>query len=277
MASDITKKGKQIGVVKDLERPWSLTVDSEGYIYVIESEKDCITKCTRAGEKITSFGERGVKKGQFMSPLGVAITKNEQHILIVDQLRLQVFDLNGKFVKCTSTRNLALKKGFAVAVHPITNQIYIADGENHIIAVANEDMKLEFTFGKCGSKEGELNKPRDIAINSQGMVYVADYNNDRICKFTSTGEYICSLGEAGTDTASVLDRPSSIGIDTNDNVYITEMINGRIIIYDSNDKYLHAFGKCGSGEGQYSGPQGICIVADDIYISDTYNNRIVIV
>ena len=39
-----------------------------------------------------------------------------------------------------------------------------------------------------GHKPGELNDPRGIAIDQDGMVYVSDYGNHRIQKFTSEGD-----------------------------------------------------------------------------------------
>lgn len=272
----IVKKGKQIGQVKELERPWGVTCEGS-YIFVIESEKHCVTKCNKDGNKLMSFGEEGGKQGQMMSPLGIAISADKKHILVVDQLRLQKFTLNGEFVGSASNRKLSFDRPFGIAVHPTSGQIYIADANKHIIIVTNDDLSLSHVFGNKGSNNGELNKPRDVAINSNGIVYVVDYNNDRVCKFTSNGEYISSLGEPQSGTFQ-LDRPSSIGVDAQDNIYVTEMINGRVIVYDSDDKHVHTFGKCGSGLGEYSGPQGICIdEVNDIIISDTYNNRIIVI
>uniref|UniRef100_A0A1X7TY24 6-bladed beta-propeller n=1 Tax=Amphimedon queenslandica TaxID=400682 RepID=A0A1X7TY24_AMPQE len=39
-----------------------------------------------------------------------------------------------------------------------------------------------------GSANGQFQYPRDIAINSQGLVYVADANNHRIQKFSPDGK-----------------------------------------------------------------------------------------
>ena len=151
-----------------------------------------------------------------------------------------------------------------IAVNKTDGRIYIADAEKHCIIVASPTLTLLQTFGTKGSEEGQLNKPRGIAIDSTGRVFVVDANNDRVCIFSHDGKYISSLeGE--------LDRPSAIAIDNHDFVYVTEMVNGRVFVYDKDGSFVHKFGRCGSKEGEYSGPQGIAIDDNgDIIISDTY-------
>ena len=271
----ILKRGKQIGVVKDLERPWGLTMNNN-HIVVTESDKECVTICNKEGDKVLTFGSRGGKQGEFMSPLAVAITK-DNHIVVADKLRVQKFTLTGEFVKSISSRKLSYDSPFAMSVHPSTGDIYIVDSEKHNVLVITEDLVFVRTFGTKGSEAGQFNKPRNIAINNQGIVYVVDYNNDRVCKFTSDGEYLASLGTPGCG-AGEIDRPSAVAVDADDFVYVTEMVNGRVFVFDSKDTFVHCFGKCGSGEGQFSAPQGIVVDSQgDIIVSDTYNNRIVIV
>ena len=48
-----------------------------------------------------------------------------------------------------------------------------------------------FKFGSFGSKEGQFNNPRQIAVDKDiKYVYVADSKNNRIQKFDSSGKFI---------------------------------------------------------------------------------------
>jgi NHL repeat len=40
-------------------------------------------------------------------------------------------------------------------------------------------------WGSEGEGDGQLSKPESSIVDSQGNVYVADYGNDRIQKFTN--------------------------------------------------------------------------------------------
>ena len=70
----------------------------------------------------------------------------------------------------------------------------------------NPDLTFSHSFGKEGSANGLFKSPRDIAIDSQGLVYVADslhagtglvYVNEehinRVSVFTSDGVFVNSF------------------------------------------------------------------------------------
>ena len=49
--------------------------------------------------------------------------------------------------------------------------------------VASDGMFV-IKWGTEGAGDGQFNMPRGVAVASDGSVYVADRNNDRIQKFT---------------------------------------------------------------------------------------------
>ena len=77
-----------------------------------------------------------------------------------------------------------------IAISSITGQVYIADWLNHCIQVLNPDLNFSHSFGKEGSANGLFKSPCDIAIDSQGLVYVADSGNDCIQVYSKWKVYI---------------------------------------------------------------------------------------
>ncbi|MEM2760711.1 MAG: hypothetical protein QXW73_07990, partial [Nitrososphaerales archaeon] len=53
-------------------------------------------------------------------------------------------------------------------------------------------------WGSFGSADGQFRAPSGVAVDSSGNVYVADTNNNRIQKFTSTGTFLTKWGSSGT-------------------------------------------------------------------------------
>jgi len=53
-------------------------------------------------------------------------------------------------------------------------------------------------WGLPGTGNGQFKWPCGIAIDTNGNVYVADTNNNRIQEFTSTGTYVTQWGNGGT-------------------------------------------------------------------------------
>jgi DNA-binding beta-propeller fold protein YncE len=61
-------------------------------------------------------------------------------------------------------------------------------------------------------------------------VYVADWNNDRIQKFTGDGTFITKWGSEGWGYGK-FHGPSSIAIDSSGNVYVADWGNNRIQVF----------------------------------------------
>ena len=64
-----------------------------------------------------------------------------------------------------------------------------------IVHGLNSDLSYSRFFGRKGSRPGELNFPRGLAIDSDGMVYIADRDNNQVQKFTPEGEVLAVLSK----------------------------------------------------------------------------------
>lgn len=58
------------------------------------------------------------------------------------------------------------------------------------------------------------------------------------------------------------------------NIYISDNTNNRIIVLDAAGNLLFTFGTPGGGFGQFNGPWGLTIVANDLYVVEHGGNRI---
>ena len=129
------------------------------------------------------------------------------------------------------------------------------------------------TFGEYGNREGEFNYPVGIAIDKNGNLYITDWENDRIQKFSSEGRLLKVI--PGKDSELKIDGPVGIVLDQNENIIVVEQFNNRVHKISPEGKSLNLIGKEGSGPGEFLNPRGIAIDKDDnIYVVDTGNNRI---
>jgi DNA-binding beta-propeller fold protein YncE len=58
-------------------------------------------------------------------------------------------------------------------------------------------------------------------------VYVADWRNDRIQKFTPDGQFVARFGESGQG-AGQFNRPSSVAVDSEGYIYVADWGNERV-------------------------------------------------
>jgi DNA-binding beta-propeller fold protein YncE len=109
--------------------------------------------------------------------------------------------------------------------------LYVADSDNNRIQVFIVSLGQHlFSFGSFGSAEGQFNRPLDVEIDRDGYVFVADSGNNRIQKFTTTGDFVMSFGEEGSG-AGQLKNPTGIAVDDVGNVYVADSGNARIQVF----------------------------------------------
>ena len=85
--------------------------------------------------------------------------------------------------------------------------IYVTDGYgNSRVAKYDKNGKWIRNWGSRGSGQGQFNIVHGIAIDGQGMVYVADEGNKRIQVFDGDGSFKTQFTNVGTPTAICITR-----------------------------------------------------------------------
>jgi DNA-binding beta-propeller fold protein YncE len=102
-----------------------------------------------------------------------------------------------------------------VALSPV-GELYVSDGYgNARVHQFSPDGKWVRSWGEQGSGPGQFQLPHGIAVDREGIVYVADRENSRIQLFSREGEYLTEW----TDVA----RPCQVFIDSEGMVLVAEL------------------------------------------------------
>ena len=139
------------------------------------------------------------------------------------------------------------------------------------------------TIGFLAATGRGLTNPVDLAINSQGIIYVLNragpetpirLPSKRVTMCTLDEDWLGDFGTGGTGDGQFW-WPSSIAIDSEDRVYVSDEGLQRVTIFDKDGKFLDKWGEKGSGEGQLEYPSSIAFDADDnLYMTDSGNHRV---
>ena len=146
--------------------------------------------------------------------------------------------------------------------------IFVSDHVNHKIHVFSKERKHMRVFGQQGSGEGQLNSPLGLAVDSEGLVYLANHSNQCIEVLREDGTFVRQIG------AGQLNHPLNVTLN-NHLVYIADTWNNRISIYTMQGQLVRHIGGYGSGPGQFNYPSPVTFSPDgDMYVADFGSHRI---
>jgi uncharacterized protein (TIGR03663 family) len=158
--------------------------------------------------------------------------------------------------------------------------LYVADTNNHRVAVFDTEGNLIRTFGTQGyaPQPAVLNEPWDVAVAPSGEVYVADTWNHRVVRYTANGTFESQWGYEGPN---VLDDPFAfwgprgITVDADGRVYVADTGNKRIQVFSDQGSFELQIGSGGTIQGELDEPVGLDVGPDgNLYVADTWNQRI---
>jgi hypothetical protein len=133
---------------------------------------------------------------------------------------------------------------------------------NQISKFDNAGNKLA-VFGSGGTGPGQLLGPQYMAMDHSGYLYVSDWGNKRVNKYTVEGEFVFSIGGKGS-ASPVLSGPTGIAI-RGDQVFVADRLKKQIACFDRDGNLLKLY-----GEGMLDGPEGLLLYnPDSLLIADT--------
>jgi sugar lactone lactonase YvrE len=126
-------------------------------------------------------------------------------------------------------------------------------------------------WGTTGNANGKFNDPTHIAADGLGHVYVCDWSNSAVQRFSSTGAFEASWTvPGGVEGIAVGRTPNTVLLATwnSSRVTIRNASTGATIT-------VVGAGTTGSGNGQFSGPEAVAFDRYGfIYVADALNHRI---
>jgi sugar lactone lactonase YvrE len=242
--------------------PSAITMDASGLIYVADTNNHSIRKLTTAGILTTFAGSPesfGIDDG-----LGSDARFHHPNSVAVDA----------------------------------TGNVYVADSYNHTIRKISPTGEVSTLAGspeESGSADGSgsvarFNFPYGVAVDSSGMVYVADTENHTIRKITPAGNVTTLAGSVltsgsrdGTASIAQFNLPSSVAVDASGNVYIADTLNSTIRKITPTGTVTTLAGnpsESGDADGpgidaRFNFPSGLTVTpTGTVYVADTGNHTI---
>jgi gliding motility-associated-like protein len=277
--------------------PYGIYVDAFGNVYVADNFNNRIQKwAPGASSGVTVAGGQGLgaAPNQFAGPLNVFIDK-KGYLYVTDagNSRVQKWlpgDIGGTTVAGGNGQGSAANQlivPFGVFVEGSGN-LYVADAGNHRVqkfppgstGAANGVTVAGLGNGLPGSGAVQLNDPLGIFVDGSSNLYVADYGNSRVQKWSpgAVGGITVAGGNGKGSAANQVSCPTSVFVDLNGNLFVADACNNRVQEWKPGaDSGITVAGGNGAGPDpdQLHAPYGVFVDANGVlYVSDYGNSRV---
>lgn len=305
-----------VGAAARFNNPARIALDDGGTLYVADAFNNTIRRITMPGAAVTTLSGQGGFAGYadgpgtsalFSVPSGVAVKPDGTVIYALDSGNNLVRTITPAGATSTlagatsgsldGTGPLAKFDGPTGVGVSAAGVVVVGDTGNHIIRkVTGTGVATTFAGASdlSGSTDGfivnaRFNRPRGIAVATDGTIYVADSQNHTIRKITTGGTVTTLAGLAGTagslngtGSAALFNRPSDIAISPGGTLYVADSFNHTIRVVTAAGVVTTLAGMAGSsgtvdGTGstaRFTFPVGVAVNGNAVFVADTLNHTI---
>ena len=143
-----------------------------------------------------------------------------------------------------------------------------------------QPMPADLIWGGVGSGSGQFQGPRNVDVDGEGNLYVADTYNHRIQVLDADGQFLRQWGTEGT-LPGQFKEPWGIAVAPDGDVYVADTWNHRIQVFSSEGALKRTWGVFGEASQPRTSPQMLYGPRDVaigrqgfVYVSDTGNKRV---
>ncbi len=227
-----------------LVAPQCVAVDQEDRIYVTDSDSGKIFVFSAGGKLERVIGALKYGEGIFKRPTGIAIDSAAQRIYVSDTLRNQIFvmDMQGSVLKKIGKPGTGDGEfNYPTELRLQGDSLAVVDAMNFRVQVLDKNGEFQYSIGKIGDHVGSMFRPKGVAFDSEGHLYIVDGMWSVVQVFNREGQLLYYFGKLGTAPGD-FQLPTGLRIDQQDRIYVVDSFNKRVQVY-------HYFGANGAAGG----------------------------
>ncbi|MFI5348863.1 MAG: 6-bladed beta-propeller [Elusimicrobiota bacterium] len=245
-----------------------MTVDSYGFIYILDGGNGKVIEESPEGRVLGKFGSYGKDKGQMKKARGIAVAPDGTLIVLdTGNSRVLRVELSNKLKTTLLPLNAAAKMMVtgptrdwpvtATALAAYGDSLYAYLPQGGPFAVIGPDGKTKSRFGAAKGKGGDVTRASGgLAVSKKLGIFASDTAGDRLQKFSVDGQWQANIGEAqgffdGKKKEGRMHKPNGVAINDDGTVYVVDTGNRRIDAFSPEGVFVFSIGpKLGAYELQ---------------------------
>lgn len=261
-----------------LHEPVAVSESTDGRIFVADVGDQNIKVFDPEGKFKYKFNKLG-NQGQMKTPVGVTVNGSTVYVTDSTNNQIYMFDLDGNFkASLVSPQTKAKLSAITpVGIKIAQNNVFFTDILYHRVVQTDLSGNLIKTIGGPGNQAGRLAFPNDVAVSSDGKIYVSDSNNFRVQVCEDGLRFKLFSNSDTPNRGSVVNSlVRGIAVDDDNYVWIVNTLGNSVHVFNSNGRPIYILEGMVSAEGDLSYPNGISIGRERLYVTDRGNNRVLV-
>ena len=247
---------------KTFKKPLGIAFNSRRELLVCEENGDQVS--------VYSVLEKSVKRSfggkEMVKPRGVAVDK-DNNVYVTSKNKLQKFSSRFDLLQTVGgdeAEDQAGKFDVPSGLSIFGNEVFVCDRQNNRIQIFNLDLDFVRTVSDPSGQPKLFKWPCDVKFDSNGLMYVAEYDSRLVQVVAKNGANIRTIGQGDW-------KPDAIHI-VNDHLYVSGCSQTHcVFVYRTSGEHVHTYTYKGNEPIHY---YGIASCAGEIYICDSENGRI---
>jgi len=203
-----------------LQTPINITIDADGTRYIADTGRNQVLIFARDDSYVGAIGTQGE-----MRPCDVGLTADRLYVADLKGHAVRVYGKADRKLLFTVPRDPKADQGrlFSpsnLAIDKERGRLLVTDTGGCAVQVYDLDGKHLSTIGAQGVGPGLFARPKGLAVDRAGRVYVADAyvdvsgaRTELVQSFDPEGRLLMLFGQPGASTAGELSMPADVAID----------------------------------------------------------------
>ena len=210
--------------------PVGIALGAAGDIYVADPELALVAHLDREGRPLEVIGRNILQR-----PTGVAFDPVRRRLYVADTRTsdIKVFDSSGALISVFGGRGD--QKGqlsFPTYLALRGDALYVSDSMNARVQIFSaEDGQYLDRVGARGNYVGNLVRPKGVALDGEGNLYVVESYHDHLLVYNPDGDFLMAIGGGAGKQIGQYYLPSGVWTDSRNRIYLADTFNGRVVVF----------------------------------------------